>query len=108
MLRLLEIETPILKSSQMQAVGKSSDLILNLCKEAGASRYISGTGGMGYLEEAKFKDAGIKIVYQPPILPSKHPQVFPEVEFMNDLSALDILFNCGSSWRDYLPKGSWI
>jgi hypothetical protein len=104
MLELLEIDTPILKSSQMKASGQSSDLVLNLCKEVGASRYISGIGGKDYLKEGDFEDAGIEIIYQAPILPEVYPQPFPEVEFLSDLSVIDILFNCGATWRDHIPR----
>lgn len=104
MLELLEINTPILKSSQMKATGQSSDLVLNLCKEAGASRYISGIGGKNYLKEGDFEDAGIEIIYQAPVLPEVYPQPFHQVEFFSDLSVIDILFNCGATWRDYIPR----
>ena len=104
MLELLEIDTPILKSSQMKASGQSSDLVLNLCKEVGASRYISGIGGKDYLKERDFEHAGIEVVYQAPFLPEVYPQAFPEVEFFSDLSVIDILFNCGATWRDHLPR----
>ena len=104
MLELLQIETPILKSSQMKATGQSSDLVLNLCKEAGASRYLSGIGGQNYLKEGDFEDAGIEIIYQAPVLPEVYPQPFPQVEFFGDLSVIDILFNCGANWRDHMPR----
>ena len=105
MLKLLEIKTPILRSSEMQAVGQSSELIINLCKEVGASSYLSGFGGKSYLDMAKFTAAGIEVIFQSPTFPNRYQQAFPHVEFLNDLSAIDILFNCGDQWRNYLPKG---
>jgi hypothetical protein len=104
MLGLLEIDTPTIRSSQMKAVGHSSDLILNLCKEAGATRYISGIGGKNYLKEVDFGNAGIEIIYKSPILPEIYPQPVQPLDFIGDLSAIDILFNCGPSWRDYFPR----
>ena len=103
-LELLEINTPIIKSSQMKASGHSSDLVLNLCKEAGASRYISGIGGKNYLKVGDFEDAGIEIIYHAPDLPEPYPQTFPQVDFFSDLSVIDILFNCGATWRDHIPR----
>jgi hypothetical protein len=108
MLNLLEIETPTLKSSQLKSTGRSSDLILNLCKEVGASRYISGSGGKQYLEPTTFENAGIEIIFLDSIAPDTYPQPFPQVEFLNDLSAIDILFNCGADWRSYLPGGGGV
>ena len=102
----MNIHTPILRSSQMKAIGSSSDLVLNLCLEVGGSCYFSGLGGKNYLNQDAFQDAGLQIFYQDLKLPDAYPQMFPQVGFINHLSALDILFNCGESWRDYLPSWS--
>jgi hypothetical protein len=103
MLQWAGITTPMRRSSQMQATGSASTLVLNLCLELGATKYISGTGGAGYLDEAAFRDAGIEILYRPPVLPESYPQRHAGTGFIADLSALDILLNCGAAWRSYLP-----
>ena len=41
----------MIKSSEIKVGGKKSDYILNLCKEVGATEYISGLGGKTYLDE---------------------------------------------------------
>ena len=105
MMRWMEIRTPLVRSSQMQATGAASDLVLKLCIEAGATRYLSGTGGKNYLEPDSFSKAGVEIVYRPAELSEPYPQLHPRAGFINDLSAFDILLNCGKSWRDYLPGG---
>ena len=33
-------------------------------------------------------------------LPSSHPQIFPKIDFFNDLSAIDLILNCGNDWRE--------
>jgi hypothetical protein len=96
------ISTKVMRSSEMKAKGNASDLVLNLCLEAGATRYLSGIGGKNYLKEDSFKQAGIEIVYLPANLPETYPQLFPKAGFINDLAALDIMLNCGSEWRGYL------
>ena len=102
MLRWMEIPTRLLRSSGMQAQGKSSDLVLNLCREAGATRYVSGFGGCSYLDSGAFANAGIDIVYRSPNLPVCYPQQYPKVGFLNDLSALDLILNCGTDWRSFV------
>lgn len=102
LLRWMNIKTKVLRSSQMKAHGRASDLIINLCLEVGANSYISGTGGKNYLDEVAFKSAGIAIDYRPPIFPSQYPQQHSIVGFLNDLSALDILLNCGENWGNYV------
>jgi hypothetical protein len=103
MLRWMDIRTPIAKSSEMKAGGAASELILNLCMESGATCYISGSGGADYLLPVAFEKAGISIIYRSPELPQTYPQLFSKAGFINHLSALDILLNCGASWRQYAP-----
>ena len=103
MMRWMNIKTPILRSSQMNANGTASDLVLNLCLEVGASRYLSGTGGENYLNPEAFENAGIEIVYKASVLPEAYPQISPQAGFINYVSALDILLNCGDAWRNFLP-----
>lgn len=103
MMGWMGITTPILRSSQMQAAGSSSELILNLCIEVGATSYLSGAGGKNYLIPKDFAEAGIEIVYLKSSLPDAYPQLFPRAGFINSLSAIDMVLNCGSAWRDFLP-----
>ncbi len=102
-MRWMKIETPIKKSSQMKSVGNSSELILNLCLEVGATCYLSGVASKGYLCEDSFSNAGVEIHYLEPTLPVQYPQMFPNAGFENTLSVIDILFSCGDSWRTYIP-----
>ncbi len=88
----------------MKATGAASDLVLNLCQEVGAKRYLSGAGGKNYLEPESFEKAGVEIVYRPSMLPEAYPQLFPNAGFINHLSALDIVLNCGDAWGSYLPE----
>ncbi len=104
MLRWLGIEKKMQRSSEMKARGSSSDLVLNLCLESGATRYISGSGGHNYLDERAFMEAGVELVYLSSTLPEIYPQMYPKVGFVNGLSALDIILNCGQEWRKYLPS----
>ena len=60
LLDAFDIKTQILFSSQMSVRGSKSELILNLCRAASASTYISGPFGRDYLDRSAFLDAGIK------------------------------------------------
>lgn len=103
MLRWMNIRTPMIRSSQMMATGNASELVLNLCLEAKATVYISGVGGKNYLVPDAFKRAGVEIDYRPSVLPGEYPQLFPQAGSIAHLSALDIILNCGSAWRNYIP-----
>ena len=102
MMKWLDIKTKTIKGSDLGIEGKNSDLILNICKELNCSSYISGNGGKNYLDQDKFEDNGIKIDFFETKLPKFYKQLYPSVGFINDLSALDILFNCGIKWKDYI------
>lgn len=103
-LRWMNIRTPIVRSSQMKAAGVASDLVLNLCLEAGGTHYLSGIGGKNYLDSEAFEKNGIEIDYRSSVEPEVYPQMFPQTGFINHLSALDIVLNCGDAWRSYLPE----
>lgn len=102
MLRWMDIHAKMLHSSQMKGNGKASELVLTLCQEVGACRYISGVGGGSYLDEKAFGDANVEIIYRQPMLPNYYPQLHPKAGYLKDLSALDLVLNCGINWRSYL------
>ena len=104
MLSWMNIKTKILRSSKMKSTGKGSDLVLNLCQEVGASHYLSGIGGKNYLKEDLFKELKVDIIWMPTTLPNIYPQLYPKAGFINSLSAIDIIFNCGQEWRTFLPE----
>jgi hypothetical protein len=69
---------------------KSTDMLLEILNQVGATTYISGMGSKDYLEENKFKD--IKLKYHD----FKHPiykQSYPGFEPY--MAAIDLLFNEG-------------
>ena len=100
-LKALNIKTPLLYSSQMSPVGKKDELVLNLCKEVGATTYISGPLGRGYLDEERFERNHIQLFFHDYIHPS-YRQVFPGFEPY--MSVIDLLFNCGTESLGIISK----
>lgn len=92
---IFEIRTPLRRSSQMRAEGARSELLLNLCRDAGAgSTFLGGLGGSrGYLDLAAFAAAGIGVEWQQFTHPA-YPQC-GDKPFIPGLMALDLAFNCG-------------
>lgn len=101
MMERLDIEVPILYSSQLEVDGNKSDLLISICQAVGADCYLSGPGGRRYMDLDAFKAAGIAVQWQEFTSPV-YPQVFPQAGFVPDLSALDVLFNCGPQTADWL------
>jgi len=86
------IKTPVKFSSEFKIDEVSSARLAKLCAAAGADGYLSGSGAKAYLDPGVFSFAGIKLSWQE-FSPRPYPQAFPGFE--PDMSALDLLLNCG-------------
>lgn len=78
------------------AVAAGSELVLETCRRAGASAYLSGRHGKDYLDEAAFAQAGIDLVYQDYDMP---PYSQFDGAFVGPLSVLDLIVNTGRDAR---------
>jgi hypothetical protein len=99
LLDAFSIKTTIHFSSRMAASGKKDELVLNLCRELGASVYLSGPLGRNYLREDLFRSAGIAVRYddyQHPTYQQAHRGFEPY------MAALDLLFNAGPASLDVI------
>ena len=84
-----------------------SDLVLEICLREGADIYFSGALGKGYLEENKFKKAGIKIIYQSYNSSAYEQHQLKQREGFHDkMSIIDLLLNCGKESLDILMQGN--
>lgn len=95
----LGVETELIRSSELEATGTKSDLMLNLCKLVGAMTYLSGPNGRDYLDEETFDEEGIEIRYHDFSHPT-YPQVYEGFE--SHMSAIDLLLNCGPESRNVI------
>ena len=57
----LGIDTPYILSSELNVEGSKSELLVNLCREVGASTYLSGQGGLDYLDLELFSGINVEI-----------------------------------------------
>ena len=97
----LDIRTPLACSSALGVEGARAELILNLCKAAGADRLLAGFGGSrGYLDLEAFAREGVSVQWHE----FRHPayRQCGTQPFIPGLAALDLLFNCGPQSRAIL------
>jgi hypothetical protein len=98
------IDTPLVRSSELPVEGQRSGLLLNLCREIGATTFLGGMGGSRqYLEQDAFAAAGVGVEWQR----FAHPRYVQcgSTTFVPGLTALDALFNCGPDAASLLaPK----
>lgn len=101
----LGIETPMRRASDLNVEGSSTELLINLCRAAGADTYLSGPGGRKYMDAARFAEAGITLRfhdYRYPRYSQLHGAFEPE------LSIVDLLLNEGPKSLEILRRGHGI
>lgn len=81
------------------ADGKTERLV-DLCRQAGASEYISGPSAKDYIQANLFDEAGIKLTWFDYAGYPEYPQLWGE--FTHGVSILDLLFNCGTESPNYM------
>ena len=106
--RQLGITTPVALSSEFGIRSQSSRRILDLCLAVGARRYLTGPGGLDYMDLEEFEQAGIVVQVQN-YQHDPYVQQFNLPAFVPCLSAIDMLFNLGPRCRsEVLARGEWL
>jgi hypothetical protein len=100
---MLGIETPMLRSGAMHGAGTKAELLVSLCREVGATEYVSPPGSQEYLDESDaFKHADIPVRY----FQFRHPE-YPQLfgDFLPYMSCIDMLLNCGDRSLSLIESG---
>ncbi len=88
----LGVKTSFLRASDYDFQGVKSGLVLDMCRQLGATTYIFGALGRDYADVPAFDAAGVEVRFQDyahPTYPQQHGGFVP------NLSVLDLLLNCG-------------
>ncbi|MBL7180194.1 MAG: WbqC family protein [Pseudomonadota bacterium] len=99
LLKLLDIDTKMILLSELGIQARGNRLLIEICRALGASRYLAQSPARKYLDPDLFRDAGIELTYfRPPSL------IYPQLwgSFIPNLSAFDLVFNCGPKARAIL------
>lgn len=99
LMRCLRIETRVVLLSELGVEGQGTPRLIEICKKLGATNYLAQAPAKKYLEANLFLEAGVQLEFFNPPTP-----VYPQLwgEFIPNLSAFDLLFNCGPKARDIL------
>jgi hypothetical protein len=87
------VTTPRIRSSSLGVEGQKASLLASICKEVGASSYLSAPGSQEYIEESDaFERASVSVRYHR----YNHPE-YPQGKgaFLPHMAAIDLLFHCG-------------
>jgi hypothetical protein len=93
--KFLGISARIRDSANYPSTGSGSQKILEICRMAGASEYLSGPSAKAYLDEEIFMRNNIGICWADYEGYREYPQLFPP--FIHRVSILDLILNTGSS-----------
>lgn len=91
----LDIATPLLDSRDLRPQGQANALLISLCREVGADRYVSNVGSSAYIDVQAFAEAGIEHLWQN----FRFPVYDQGAPFLDRLSVVDLLFNVGPAAR---------
>ena len=98
----LGLRPHVVRASELGIEGARSERLLGICRQLGATEYVSGDAARAYLDLPLFERHGIRVTWQAyahPVYPQQHGAFVPY------LSIVDLLFNCGPSSRDVLLGG---
>lgn len=97
---ILKIKTKISWSSDYILADGKTERLVDLCKQAGATRYISGPAAKDYIVKSFFDDEKIKLEYMNYSNYPEYEQFHPP--FVHSVSVLDLIFHTGPDAYKYL------
>ena len=100
--QLLGISTRISRSSDYELVGGRTERLVSLCRQAGATAYLSGPAARAYLEPERFEAAGIVLRYMDYAGYPEYRQLYPPFE--HRVTVLDLIFNEGRDAPKYMKS----
>ncbi|HJX31326.1 MAG TPA: WbqC family protein [Thermodesulfobacteriota bacterium] len=97
----LGIGNKVVLQSSLQIQSQGSELLVKISKETGADVYLAPLVSKKYVDENLFAHQGITIQFFK-FIPPVYPQLWGE--FIYNLSALDLLLNCGGKILEIIKK----
>lgn len=91
-IKRLDITTKIVRASDLNATGRKESLVINICRQLGATEYLSGKGAAAYQSAEHFNASGIDLTYMEGREPDYHQLWGNHVQ---TLSFIDYLMNAG-------------
>jgi WbqC-like protein family len=91
--QILGTNTRISWSMDYRVLPGKTERIVDLCKQAGATEYVSGPTAKGYIDDELFREEGIVLSYMDYSEYPSYRQLFPPFE--HRVSIIDLIFNEG-------------
>ncbi len=99
LMRWLGADTEVRSLSELNISTRGKALLLDICQYFRASSYLAPGAAGNHLDPRLFKKAGIELAFHKP-----KPCIYPQLwgDFLPDLSAFDLVFNCGPKAREMI------
>jgi dTDP-4-amino-4,6-dideoxygalactose transaminase len=97
---LLGIDTPVADSLGYEVAGQKTDRLLSLLERCGADCYVSGPSARAYLDEPRFTERGIRVIWKDYRGYPEYGQLYPPFE--HGVTILDLLFHVGANAPWYI------
>lgn len=97
-----DISTKVVRASELGVQGIKEDLLIDICRKTGASRYLSGPDGKNYLNLDVWATNSIQVDfhnYQHPV----YKQAYDG--FVSNMSVIDLMFNYGRQGLSIMSEG---
>ena len=102
--KILGIDTRITWSDDFVPAEGKTERLVSICKQTGATTYISGPAARDYIDETLFNDANISLEYMDYSSYPEYRQLFPPFE--HGVSVIDLIFNEGPDAPKYMKSFS--
>jgi len=100
--RMLHIETKLSWSMDYHLSDGKTERLVDLCKQASATAYLSGPAAKNYLNEELFRQEGITVSYMDYSGYPEYGQLNPPFEAQ--VSVIDLIFNEGPDAASYMKS----
>ena len=93
------VETEIRLLSELDINTKGQKLLIEVCKYFKAASYLAPAAAANYVDTRLFEKAGVELNFH-----KTRPCIYPQLwgQFIPDLSAFDLIFNCGPKSHDIM------
>jgi len=99
---ILGIETKLSCSMDYRLIEGKTERLVDLCKQADATEYLSGPAAKAYIDEELFRKEGIELRYIDYSGYPEYNQLFPPFE--HHVSIIDLIFNEGPDALKYIKR----
>jgi len=99
---ILGIDTKVSWSMDYRLIEGKTERLVDLCKQAGATTYLSGPAAKAYIDEELFRTEGMTLRYMDYSGYPEYNQLFPPFE--HHVSIIDLIFNEGPNAPKYMKS----